>query len=369
MTDVVRPSRTALDGAADGAGIGLLAAGATLETAAPAGFGLAGTGLAGARSAGAGTGLANTGLANTGLANTGQDATETTPLTALTAGWDRAFAGLGGGAAPEDDAMPAGLPPRRHPASHSRRPSRPRPSAPARSAPASGLTGKHPRVARGLLTTPWFAAAAGSVVAASLWIHSPHPQLSFAIGNAPCSTSGCGSQVDPHGAGRPAVKSGERVPQQQHKSAESPKGSTRERASTAASGLAFGYVVQPAADGKFWLTVTITGKRPIKDWQLAFVLPGAHIQSVHGADWHPAGGDGGTASQFTGVPGPQRGGPPGGGSGQGDSGGYGNGGAGDTTDVFFTVLASGKPVGPNDCSFDGAKCTFRALASPSQGAR
>ena len=357
----MRPSGTALDGAGDDAGIGLLAAGATIKTAAPAGFGMAGTGLAN-------TGLANTGLANTGLANTGQDATETTPLAALTASWDRAFAGPGGRAAPEDDAMPAGPPPRRHPASHSRQRSRPRPSTPAGSAPASGLTGKHPRVARGLLTTPWFAAAAGSVVAASLWIHSPHPQLSFAIGNAPCSTTDCGPHVDGQGAGRPAVKSGERVPQQQHGSAESPKGSTRERASTA-SGLTFGYVVQPAADGKFWLTVTITGKRPIKDWQLAFVLPGAHIQSVYGADWHPAGGDGGTASQFTGVPGPQHGGPPGGGSGQGDSGGYGNGGAGDATHVFFTVLASGKPVGPNDCRFDGAKCTFVALASPSQGPR
>jgi hypothetical protein len=351
MTDVVRPSGTALDAAGDDAGIGLLAAGATLETAAPARSGLAGTGLA-----------------NTGLANTGQDATETAPLAALTASWDRAFAGLGGLAAPEDDAMPQGPPPGRRPASHSRRRSRPGPSTPTRSAPASGLGGKHPGVARGLLMTPWFAAAAGSVVAASLWIYSPHPQLSFAIGNAPCKTSDCGSDVNPQSAGRLAIKSGQRVTQQQHKSAESPKGSTREPARTAASGLAFSYVVQPAADGHFWLTVTITGKRPIKDWQLAFVLPGAHIQSVHGAAWHPAGGDGGTASQFTGVPGPQHGGPPGGGSGQGNPGGYGNGGTDDTT-VFFTVLASGKPVGPADCSFDGASCTFRALPSPSQGVR
>jgi len=358
MTDVVRPSASAHDGAGDDAGFGLLTAGATLETSAPAGFGLAGTGFAG-------TGFAGTGFAGTGLAGTGQDATETAPLAALTASRERTFAGLGGLAAPEDDAMPEGPPPGRRPASHSRRHSRQRASTPARSAPASGLADKHPRVARGLLMTPWFAAATGSVVAASLWIYSPHPQLSYAIGNAPCKTSGCGSSGDQHGAGSLTTRSRQRL-RQQHQPAVSTKTRTRTHTSTAASGLRFGYVVQPAANGKFWLTVTITGKRPIKDWQLAFVLPGADIQSVHDADWHPAaGGDGGTASQLTGDAGPQHGGPVGGGSGQGDPGGYGHGG----TDVFFTVLASGKPVAPADGSFDGAKCTFRPLTSPGQGER
>ena len=373
MTDVVRPSARALESAGNDAGIGLLAAGATLETPAgfgPAGTGPAGTGLAGtglARTGLAGTGLAGTGLAGTVLAGTGQDATETAPLAALTTSWDRPFAVLGGLAAPEDDAMPEGPPPGRRPPSHSGRHSRQRASTPARSAPASGLAPKHPRVARGLLMTPWFAAAAGSVVAASLWIYSPHPQLSFATGNAPCKTSGCGSYGDQHGAGSLTTRSRQRL-RQQHQSAVPARTRTRTHTNTDASGLTFGYVVQPAADGKFWLTVTITGKRPSKDWQLAFVLPGAHIESVRDADWHPAGGDGGTASQLTGDPGPQHGGP-GGGSGQGDPGGYGHGGADDTTDVFFTVLASGTPVGPTDCSLDGAKCTFRVLSSPGQGLR
>jgi hypothetical protein len=362
MTDVVRPSGTALDGTGDDAEIGLPAAGATLDTAAPAGLGLTGIGLAG-------TQPARSGLADAGLAGTGQDATETAPLAALTARWDRALAGLDGLAAPEDDDKPGGPPPGRRPASHSRRRRRQMASTPDRFGPASGLGSTHPRVARGLLMTPWFAAATGSVIAASLWIYSPHPQLTYpgdAIGRVPCTTSGCGSPGDRQGTGGSLTTRSRQPLTQPYKSAVPAKTRTRTRASTAASGLTFGYSVRPAADGKFWLTVTITGKHPVKDWQLAFVLPGAHIQSVYNADWHAAGGDGGTASQFTGGPG-------GGGSGNtdpvGDRGDYGPGGTDDPPLVFFTVLASGKPVGPADCSFDGAKCTFTELSSASQGMR
>jgi hypothetical protein len=246
-------------------------------------------------------------------------------------------------------------------------------STPARSAPASGLAGKHPGVARGLLMTPWFAAATGFVVAASLWIYSPHPQLTYpAIRTMPCTTGGCRAPEVQQGTGSLTVKSGQRVTHQ-HKPAASSTARARTPASSAASGLKFGYVVQPAAEGKFWLTVTITGKHPVKDWQLAFVLPGAHIQSVHYADWHPAGGDGGTASQLTGDPGQQGGGPGDGGTGWGAQGGnpgdYGHGGADDQSRVFFAVLASGEPVGPTHCSFDGASCTFHELSSASQGGR
>jgi hypothetical protein len=290
----------------------------------------------------------------------------TAPLAALSASSDGTVAGLGGLAASGYGAMPG-----RRPASHSRRRSRQSASTPPGSAPASGLAGTHPMVARGLLMTPWFAAATGFVIAASLWIYSPHPQLTFpaiAVGKLPKVPS----HVDQQGAGRLAIKSGERATQQ-HESAAPAKTSTRDRASTAASGVTFGYVAQSAADGKFWLTVTVAGKHPIKNWQLAFVLPGAHIQSVYGADWHPAGSDGGTASQFTGGPGQQHGGPVGGGSGHtgpgGAGGDYGHGGAADQPRVIFRVLASGRPVGPADCSFDGASCTFRELSSPSQGVR
>jgi hypothetical protein len=350
VTGAVRPPGTALGGAGGDAEIGLQAAGATLETSAPAGTGLAGIGLA------------DTEPARSGPAGTGQDATETALLAPLTASPYRAVTGLDGLTASDDGAMPG-----RRPASHSRRRGQQSVSTPPGSAPASGLAGKHPVVARGLLMTPWFAAATGFVIAASLWIYSPHPQLTFpaiAIGKVPrvpCDSSGCRSQADQQGAGSLAIKSGERATQQQ-KSAAPAKTSTRDRASTVASGFTFGYVAQRTANGNFWLTVTVAGKHPIKDWQLAFVLPGAHIQSVYGADWHAAGGDRGIASPFTGDPGQQHGGP----RAPGD---YGQGGADDQLRVFFTVLASGTPVGPADCSFDGASCTFRELSGPSQGMR
>jgi hypothetical protein len=331
VTAAVRPTGTALDGAGEDAEIGLQGA---------------------ARTGPAGTELTGTELGGTELAGTGQDATETAPLAALSASSDGAVAGLGALAAFDDGAMPG-----RRPASHSRRRTRQSTSTPSGSTPASGLAGKHPVVARGPLMTPWFAAATGFVIAASLWIYSPHPQLTFpaiAVGKMPKVPS----HVDQPGAGSLAIKSGERATQQQQESAAPAKTSTRDRASTAASGFTFGYVVQPAADGKFWLTVTVAGKHAIKNWRLAFVLPGAHIQSVYGADWHPAGSDGGTASQFTGDPGQQHGGP-------GDPGDYGHGGADDEPRVFFRVLASGTPVGPADCSFGGASCTFRERAASS----
>jgi hypothetical protein len=225
-----------------------------------------------------------------------------------------------------------------------------------------------------VLVTPWFAAATGFFVAASLWIYSPHPQLTFpiAIGKAPmpCNSNGCGSHVDKQGAGSLTLNSGEPLTQQQKSAARGGSGA-RSQARTAASGLTFGYVVQPTGRGNFELVITVTGKRAIKNWRLAFVLPGDHIRFVFGAHWQPRGSDGGTATPSTGAPSTgarsqQHSGPGDYGSGQGD---YTYGGAHDQPGVIFTVFASGKAVPPADCTFDGASCTFHQLSSASQGGR
>ena len=53
---------------------------------------------------------------------------------------------------------------------------------------------------RGLVATPWFAAATGFVVAAGLWIYSPHAELKFpssAVGTVPCTAQGCGDYSRP----------------------------------------------------------------------------------------------------------------------------------------------------------------------------
>jgi len=221
--------------------------------------------------------------------------------------------------------------------------------------------------------TPWFAAATGSVIAASLWIYSPHPQLAFpaiAIGRVPCGSDNCGSQVDRQGAPSLTMNSGEPMAPS-HNSAKPAGSGTPSQGRTAASGLTFSYVVRQAADGDFALTASVTGKHPITNWRLAFVLPGDHIKYVFGVHWQPAGSDGGTASPFTGPAGQHGGGPwdSGGGYGnQGDpgagqgSGAGSRGGAPEEYGVTFTVIASGMAPVPADCSYDGAPCTFHELS-------
>ena len=219
--------------------------------------------------------------------------------------------------------------------------------------------------------TPWFAAATGSVIAASLWIYSPHPQLAFpaiAIGRVPCGSDNCGSQVDRQGAPSLTMNSGEPMAPP-HNSAGPAGSGTPSQGRTAASGLTFGYVVHQAADGDFALTASVTGKHPITNWHLAFVLPGDHIKYVFGVHWQPAGSDGGTASPFADPAGQHGGGPwdSGGGYGnQGDTGagqaGQGSGGPPGEYAVTFTVIASGAAPVPADCTYNGAPCTFHKLS-------
>ena len=268
---------------------------------------------------------------------------------------------------------PATRAPGRRPPGHSPRRSRRASGTAGGSAPASGPAGKHSWVSRGLLVTPWFAAATGFVIAASLWIYSPNPQFSYpaiSIGKVPCSSSGCKSKVEQQGAGSLTMNSGQPLTQH-HNSAAPGETGTRTRTSTAASGLTFGYVVRPAAQGTFQLIVSVTGKPAIRNWSLYFVLAGDHIKFVIGAQWQADGSDAGTARPFAGYQGQQHGGPGDAGVVQGDQGGYGYGHGGgaahDQPGISFTVIASGRPPVPTDCSYDGASCTFHELSSAYQG--
>lgn len=326
-----------------------------------------------------GTELHSSGLPGTGLASSGADDAETTPLPVLTGalplGFESEISRLASLASfnngkPHHDAADGGLADNGvadiRPPSHSRRRI---PEA------ASAAASRPPGVARGLLMTPWFAAASGFVIAASLWIHSSHPQLAFPIvtGSAPpCIPDGCSPHADQQGAGSLTINSGQPIPPQ-HKPATAAKKATRDQTPTAASGLTFGYVERPVADGNFWLTVTVTGKRPIKDWHLAFVLANDQIQYVFGADWKGQGTDQVVASPLTGDPGQQGGGRWHAGGGLSDQGagqgGYHHGGALDQPGVTFTVIASGKPAAPTQCSFNGTSCTFHELSGASEGGR
>jgi hypothetical protein len=193
---------------------------------------------------------------------------------------------------------------------------------------------------RGLLVAPWFAAAAGFVVAVGVWISAPHAEFRFpsAVGEVPCQVTGCGNQAG-QGAGQPTTTKGQ--PIAHHKKAANSDAGRR----TAASGLTFGYVVLWHQQGKFAVLITVRGTKALRSWDLAFRMPGDQITYVSGAAWQPSGTDGGTASVQADQHKPRE---------HGDA---------DGPDpsghvISFTVYGQGTPVAPTGCTFDKATCSF-----------
>jgi hypothetical protein len=202
--------------------------------------------------------------------------------------------------------------------------------------------------ARGLLVTPWFAAATGFVLAAALWIYSPHTELklgppSNAIGVVPCQQAGCGVTTE---QGARSLTATSRQPLV-HPSKSASHSAVPRR--SAAAGLTFTYAVVWQQPDDFAVMITVTGKRSIRDWRLAFAMPGDQISKVVGASFTAAGRDAGTASdmgdQATGDGGHD-------GPGSPDA-------SGDMYAISFMVVGQGTPVLPTDCSYDGASCTFK----------
>lgn len=224
--------------------------------------------------------------------------------------------------------------------------SRPDDPESADTAPLSPQTTGRPRsalraAARGLMMTPWFAAASGFVIAASLWIYAPHAHLQFnspgnAIQTQPCHDS-CAGGGSHRGHGSLASSGKHRLADR--------------RSGAAVSGLTFSYVPLVSQDGKFTIRISVTGKRAIKNWTLAFVLPGDRIRWVWGASWQRTSRDSGTASPGDG----QAGNWPGGG--QAGNGPFG----GNHQQYGFTFLVSGtgRQVRPTSCRYDGKSCAFR----------
>ena len=140
--------------------------------------------------------------------------------------------------------------------------------------------------ARGLLVTPWFAAASGFVIAASLWIYSPHALLQFpdnAIGLQLCH-DGCSQAGSQQGSGSLATSGKGRLADPRRSGARAGS-APRVRNRPAASGLTFSYYFLPSQHGRFTIRISVSGKRAIKDWRLTFDLRGDRIRQVWGADW------------------------------------------------------------------------------------
>jgi hypothetical protein len=196
-----------------------------------------------------------------------------------------------------------------------------------------------------MLVTPWFAAAAGFVIAAGLWIISPHADListSPAIGR---SSLGPGSSLTDKGAGRDQNVA--------------PAAGSSSGPATDGGGSSAGHKpATPATvlyrvwvhDGAFFMVITLPDSQAGKHWKLRLQLPGDQNIHVQFARWSRTGQASGTARPQTpdpdsvkdhrqlGYPGSHA--PPG---------------------VGFFVYGSGSNVKPAGCVLDGQACQFAPL--------
>jgi hypothetical protein len=218
--------------------------------------------------------------------------------------------------------------------------------------PAKSGTGVLRTAARGVLVTPWFAAASGFVIAASLWIYVPHAHLQFPGGSA-IQSQHCNKDCVQAGSGKDSGRlatSGKGQLTQPRTSGKRVRASHRVVGDNrAVSGLTFSYSVLPSQQGRFTIRISVVGQHAIKDWRLAFVLPGDRIRQVWGARWHRTRPDSGTVSGGS-QPGQSTG------NGQGDGSQLGP--AGHQYGFTFLVSGSGQAARPMNCVYNGQRCTF-----------
>jgi Cellulose binding domain len=195
---------------------------------------------------------------------------------------------------------------------------------------------------RSLLVTPWFAASAGIVIAAGLWIYTPHTVLAFPtsrLGDVPCATRGCSSAGSKTGGSLAVSIPGVQLRQKQRRPGQTAKPDAQGQHS--ASGLTFDFTVLWQRHGKFGAAISVSGRHMPSSWRLTFEMPGTQIGSVIGAKWTAyASGDGGTAAA---------------------TGERHDGSDGDLTGehpIGLLLMGTGSASAPTSCTFNGASCTF-----------
>jgi hypothetical protein len=257
----------------------------------------------------------------------------------------------------------------RPPRSRSPRPSRSRSPRPpgsrserlsASRRPPAGADARQRRMP-GLLVTPWFAAAAGFVIAAALALNSPHTVLTYRPNTQLCRI--CKQATPQRGSlatAAPGVRLKPATPAHGH-------GGPKTLGHGSAVGLGISFRVVWRKDGSFGAIITVPAAQARRGWSLRFDIPGTRITQVWGAQWQPAaGGRGGLASMsaHTEPPGSS---PPPGGPGRRKHRWPGHepqsGSAGSQTqpgaqDARFLVVASGSPVTPVGCVLNRVVCHF-----------
>ncbi len=229
----------------------------------------------------------------------------------------------------------------------------PRPGRPPAGARPGGGPGARGHLLPGLLVTPWFAAGAGVVIAAALFLNAPHAVLSFAP--APDYVTSCqpdcvsAAAVPTAGSltnARPGVQIAPPRPA-------APRARPSAGQASSVTGVRITFQVQWQQGGAFGALVTVRADHDISGWTVAFAIPAARISHVLGASWQPsATGNGGTATD------------PAGGQGRSGQGGQS---PSPEDSARFVIIANGSPARPVDCVFDGASCHFRLTAGGLSG--
>ena len=225
-----------------------------------------------------------------------------------------------------------------------------RPRTPPRTQPLLGTRAGVRGAVRGLMN-PWFATAAGVMIAASLWVYHPHAQLTlpFATPSAsPCTPTTCTSQAHDHRS--QASTGGQRLPKhhaRRHAGHAGQKADVRARSRRPRRTV--GYLSWPSWQGSQTLRLMV----PVRQgtgWTLTLTLPGDTIRAVEGMNlaWHPTGANSVAISVR-----------PGASAGQGDGTGSrpwdGQGLPGQ-----IVVVATGPAASPAACVLNGASCIFKA---------
>lgn len=217
--------------------------------------------------------------------------------------------------------------------------------------------------ARGLLVSPWFAAAAGFVIAGSLWIHSPHTELTFpnlAIGKVPCSGAVCNGAPEPQGRGSKLTTPSPSNTKKTRKNSGTTAGAgtTPVRTQARTAHMSVGYHVTIQNDHQFSIVFLVSARHIPQRWRLALTIPGVQVQGAAFADWTASSSDSGTATPtyeagWRGSHGPQNGNSSAGVSERGPGGRrYG---------FSFVIFGTGTPGQPTGCTYNGDACTFHEV--------
>lgn len=168
---------------------------------------------------------------------------------------------------------------------------------------------------RGLLVTPWFAAGAGFVIAAGLALNSPHTTLTYRPDTKPCvgnCTTGQSKGSVPASSPGVQIKTASPAPSasgsHRHGSAVShgPSGGQHHggTGTQGPAGAGVGFKLLFHRSGQFGLLITVPQAQQGHGWSLRFEIPGTQITRVWGAQWQPAGHNGGVATMTGHQPGP-----------------------------------------------------------------